>query len=392
MSITIAHENIPIRVLASGTQLEIPVFRFSGSPGPRVYIQANIHGPEIAGIGAIHDLIAFLRTQSQIKGSLTIVPSANPVGLNAKHNGYQIGYADPNETVVGNFNRIYKMPVVETADEDEPKRLALRDFVAAHKDSDLPTIKAAFREGIRAALMGLVQHKTPYGLSHGEKLASILQGLSYDADYLIDLHTAGEAIYHIFTFESCVPSAMYFDIHHLPLLDDTFSGVLDEAFLQPWMRLVKVFAEAGREIAFDDFDLEAFTLELGSADSINRQDMHTDAGRIINYLRHKGVLDGEVTQPHGGFFTCGHKDYRRYRAPTGGLVLWHVAPGDTVKAGDTLAVILRAYAAQTDDSGEVEIPVKAVKDGLVINRAESQVVHEGLSLCSIMSEIETITQ
>src|SRR5688500_16408762 len=112
MAITFTREDLPIRRLASGSLQTTPIFRFTGdTPGKKVYIQANIHGPEIAGIGAAYDLIGLLREEKQLRGSITIVPSINPVGLDTKIGGYQVGYADPNESVVGNFNRIYQMLV-----------------------------------------------------------------------------------------------------------------------------------------------------------------------------------------------------------------------------------------------------------------------------------------
>ncbi len=393
--VAFTREDIPIRSLASGAELRIPVYRITGeSDRPKVYIQANIHGPEIAGIGAIYDVIEHLHEEPTIHGSLTIVPSVNPVGLNTKTNGLQTGYADPNETVVGNFNRIYKMLVrdVPSTDPDDPQKVVLSAFVQAHMGSDLDTMKRAFRQELAAALDSLAAQYQPHGPSHGQKLALIIQRMSYDADYLIDLHTAGDAIHHMYTFPECLHSVPYFDLHYTPLLDDSFSGVLDEAFLQPWMRLRKAFSDAGRDIPFRAFELEAFTPELGSADTLSRGAMAEDAERVLNYLRYKGVLSGQPTAPQGTFYYCEGKHYRRYRATTGGLLLWHKAPGESVQAGDTLAVILRPYALNPDGtrSESVEVPIVAREDGVLINRTETQVVHEGLGVCSVMTHLRTI--
>lgn len=387
---TIQREDIPIRVLASGAPLTIPVFYVQGAAdGPNVYVQANIHGPEIAGIGAAYDLLRRLRDEPTIHGQITIVPSINPTGLNSKINGYQVGYADLNETAVGNFNRIYQMLVTD-ADEHKTK-VSLPAFAAAHKDTPLPQIKSAFRAALKGALDAIDAKRAAYGMSHGQKLASIIQHLSYDADYLIDLHTAGEAVYHMYTFPESLPMVRYFGLHYTILLDDSFSGVLDEAFLQPWLRLREAFANVGREIPFEMFALEAFTPELGSADTLDHDAMWTDAGRIMNYLRHKGVLEGEGQPEAGVYHFCKHDDYRRYRAPTGGLVLWQKGIGDVVQAGETIAVILRTYAMQADGGGQVEWPIKAVEDGIMINRTDTQVVHEGLGLCSVMANVDQLS-
>lgn len=373
-------ETIPMRVTASGAQQSIHVFRFTGEPGKNVYIQANIHGPEIAGIGAAHDLIRILRQQKTIHGSITVIPSVNPVGLDTKFGTYQVGYADPNETVVGNFNRIYQLLV---SDKAAGEKVGLEDFVASHLDSDLETITRDFKAALRQAVIAFQQSREKYGLRHGVKLACTIQEMAIEADCLIDLHTASVAQYHHFTFKECLAAARYFGIRHIVQLDETFSGVLDEAFLQPWLRLQQAYAKAGREIDFTDFDKEAFTLEFGDADSINRSDMQTDAERIVNYLRAKGVLEGEAIDPEGAFYICHTDDYKRYYAPTGGLILWNKQVGEEVQAGEVIAAILQAYQ-------ETEVPVVAVESGVMNNISKSQVVHEGMTLCSVLTNIQTL--
>lgn len=371
-------EVIPIRVMASGAQQQIHVFRFTGQPGKNVYIQANIHGPEIAGIGAAHDLIQILRQQDEICGSITVIPSVNPVGLDTKFGGYQVGYADPNETAVGNFNRIYQMLV---QDEGESEKVNLAQFVACHLDADVHTIVQDFKSALHEAVVSLRQSQERYGLRHGLKLAYTIQEMAVQADYVIDLHTAGIAQYHHFTFQECLASARYFGIQHLIQLDESFSGVLDESFLQPWLRLRKAFAKAGREIDFAAFDKEAFTLEFGSADKINRRDMRTDAERIVNYLRLKGVFMGEAVLPEDEFYICPCDDYKRYYAPVGGLILWHKQVGEWIQKGEIFASILQAYH-------ETEVPMVAVEDGLINNIVESQVVHEGMAVASILTTLK----
>ena len=55
-------EDIKVRQLISGQDLEVPVFRFQGEgKGPDVYIQANIHGAEIQGNAAIYELLKYFQ-------------------------------------------------------------------------------------------------------------------------------------------------------------------------------------------------------------------------------------------------------------------------------------------------------------------------------------------
>lgn len=380
MSVQIIRDDIPIRMLASGAQQNIAVFRFIGDqPGKNVYIQANIHSPEIAGIGANHDLIKILCQQETICGSITVIPSVNPTGLDTKFGGYQVGYADPNESTVGNFNRIYQMLVADKSDNSE--KVSLEQFVKSHLEADIETIVQNFKSALLHVVQAIRQSKEKYGLRFGLKLALTIQEMAVKADYLIDLHTASIAQYHNFTFAECFASARYFGIRHLIQLDETFSGVLDEAFLHPWLRLQQAFADMGREIPFADFQKEAFTLELGDADRVNWVDMKTDAERMVNYLRHKGILEGKAVRPEDDFYICPVDDYKRYYAPIGGIILWHKKAGDEVKAGDVMATILQAYHQN-------EVPLIAHEAGIMNNLHESQVVHEGMIVASVITNLQ----
>jgi uncharacterized protein len=354
-----------------------------------VYIQANIHGPEIAGIGAAHVLIDRLKQEPSIYGQITIVPSINPVGLDSKINGMQVGYADLNETVVGNFNRVYQLLTTNepSNDPEDVQKVALDAFVKQHLASDIPTIRQAFNAALVTALADLKAKRSLFGSPRfGMKLAITIQELAQTADYCIDLHTAGRAAYHVFTFEEMFGALPYFGIHNVIQLADDFSGVFDEAMVLPWLRLCKAFAKHGREIAYSDFEREAFTLELGSADRIYRKNMEEDAERIINYLRHKGILEGEGQIDNTAYNISHQRDYNRYNAPIGGLILWQVTPGQYVRSGDTLATILCAY---NREAGPTEVPIRAVEDGIALNLVESQVVHEGMALCSVMSRLRS---
>ena len=68
--------------MASGAQLTIPVYRLkSAIAGPKVYIQANMHGAEVQGNAVIFQLLERLKNV-EFKGEITLVPYANPVACN----------------------------------------------------------------------------------------------------------------------------------------------------------------------------------------------------------------------------------------------------------------------------------------------------------------------
>ena len=376
-------QDIIIRTMASGDKLTIPVWKFSGEqPGYKVYIQANIHGPEIAGIGACRELINVLMKE-EICGSVVVVPTANPCGLNSKINNLQIGYTDLNDSAVGNFNREYKLLVKDQKGSCDGKSglIDLDGFIEKYSESDLDVIVSQFEQELFGSLENVKIKDGRNGLRYGLKLALTLQQLALDSNFVIDLHTGEKAVHFCYTFNECFESAKYFNIGSFIELADEFEGVFDEAFLLPWIRLHRKLKKAGKEFAFSKFNKEAFTLELGSGDRINSISMKEDAARLVNFLRCKGVLKGSGEKMLSKYVKCKHEDLCSYYSPTGGLILWQKKVGDWVKEGEVLA-----YLIQPGKEDQSEIPVKAKDNGLINNMAPTHVVHEGMHLCSIMSK------
>lgn len=398
MNVQFTCRMLPIRSLASGTMLSVPIYHFVGDPtGKKVYIQANIHGPEIAGIGAAYELIPLLRQQPGINGSITVIPCINPVGLNYKINDAQVGYADSNEYTVGNFNRIYQLLVTNREDEDADKeadpnavpKVVLEDFVAAHMAADIATIETDFKQALMDTLANLKAKKGENGLRFGLHLAILIQEMMQDADYVIDLHTGDRATYYGYTFDVCLDAYKYFHLPYVIELADESEGVFDEIFLLPWIRLQKAFAKAGREIPWHELDKEAFTPEFGSLDTLDKFSAEEDARRIINYLRHKKVLPGEPEPPLTTVAKCQHKHLDKYYAPVGGVLYWHKQPGDHVAKGEQFATLLQLGNAE-NMGNSIQIPISANVEGVLVTCNRSQVLHQGLSICSIMSHLENV--
>jgi len=65
--------------IPSGTPLPV-VGIYSGQPGPRMVVTANIHGDETTGIGVVHNLIRVL-PDLLLRGAVFLYPTLNPAGL-----------------------------------------------------------------------------------------------------------------------------------------------------------------------------------------------------------------------------------------------------------------------------------------------------------------------
>ena len=78
----------------NGDAVQVGAWRFVGDGhGPTVHLQAGVHADEIAGMLVLHLLIQRLHVaeaQGRFKGSVTVVPQANPLGI-----GQFFARADP---------------------------------------------------------------------------------------------------------------------------------------------------------------------------------------------------------------------------------------------------------------------------------------------------------
>lgn len=144
----------PIQQQPTGELRSITSYTFSGSKEtPHIYLQANLHGPEIFGTTLLSKLMTWLESQDDIPGTITIVPCANPIGVQQKsYSGITGRYNILSEK---NWNRIF--------DDKQPR--------------------------------ASVEHR----------LATTLSAISKDATHVIDIHTTGSAtINHLFTHEEAV--------------------------------------------------------------------------------------------------------------------------------------------------------------------------------------------
>ncbi len=81
---------------SEGVSYEFPVLRFSGSDksAPSAYLQAALHAGELPGVVAIDALMPMLskaEAEGRIRGSITVVPWANPIGRAQYHLGEHQG-------------------------------------------------------------------------------------------------------------------------------------------------------------------------------------------------------------------------------------------------------------------------------------------------------------
>jgi len=326
----IRKEIMHVGEMASGAALTVPVYRLKGDEhSPSVYIQANMHGAEVQGNAVIFQLLELLKN-TDIKGDITLVPYANPVGCNHKNGEYTLGRFDP---ITGmNWNRMYHF------DAD-----MIKPFVRESIGKDDSTIEKNFKKLMIDSIEQKLEHNI-FGLTTGQRMAYQLQRLAHQADYVLDLHTGPISSKHLYCPEYAKESAKYFDIPHTLLIPNSFDGALDEATFCPWWDLQEAFAELGIEfsISSETLNKESFTVELGSQEQIDLDVALEDAKSIMNYLHYKKVIVAPKYQAKGMTrYACYLKDYKAFYSPMGGMVDYLAEFGKPLPAGEPLARILR---------------------------------------------------
>jgi hypothetical protein len=156
----------------------------------------------------------------------------------------------------------------------------------------------------------------------------------------------------------------------------------DEAFMKPWLALEKKLADLGKKI---QFDIDSWTLELGSGMQMNPDSVKKGTFSIKNYLAQKGVLKLpgfplESTASHRVNFTI-KSQIKKYYAPTGGMIQARVDLGSSIKAGQQLYQLI-----SFNKNGDLPIvsDICAEADGLIFDISMNQAVNQGEYVLSVM--------
>ncbi|MEM1171917.1 MAG: succinylglutamate desuccinylase/aspartoacylase family protein [Cyanobacteria bacterium P01_H01_bin.35] len=363
---------IPLRQLASGDFLYLQVYKFNGNKtGKKAYIQANLHGAEISGNAVIHHLIEFLMTldNSQLIGEILLVPVCNPEGVNARSHQFSSGRYDSYNGK--DWNRIFW--------DYEKEDVDIEAFAKSQINLTETEIKTNYRQEILASFnQQLEKINSPSGTPFYKQYRYQLQSLSLDADYVIDLHSStNQSLDYLYCFHGREESAKSFLLDYGILMGDgEYDGdAFDEAFLKPWLALERNLKNLGKAI---QFDIESWTLELGSGMIMNPESVEKGIQGVKNYLANKGILKVAgfpLTETlNNPINLIPRKDMKRYYAPVGGMIQNRVRPATIVKQNQCIYQILNFNKNQ-------ELPkvidVLAETDGLILDNSTNHSVNQG---------------
>lgn len=372
-------EEYVIKELATGDTLKLRTYTIQGKyKGPHIHIQSSVHGAELQGNAVILQLMEILNS-TDLRGSITFVPLANPYATNNKHGTYTYGRYNP---ITGdNWNRNYKDIIAENKTE-------LKSFV--NKNKNLPwseireNYKIKLQEIYQSYLDDLIDQKK---LSENNKLNLMLQSLAIKADGILDLHTGPVATRYLYAAEYEEDVAKFLNFKHVLVIPNEFGGAMDEASFIPWIHLRDALYNEGRNDIV--IDIDSFTLEFGSEEMFSMNSASKDVESIINYLKYKGLIDGTIHKINSK--KCLLKNYNTIYSPCGGLVDYHFSPGESFKSGDTLASFynFKKLVPENPITSTIE-KVKASEDGIIINRCPSSSVHQGMELYQVMTKVSDL--
>lgn len=325
-----------------GVEYRLPVLSFEGGDrgAPRVYMQAALHAEELPGTAALHFLVPMLQAaeaRGDLKGSITVVPRANPIGASQYVNGAMEGRFDLGSRT--NFNRDY--PLIGL---DERESL-LEDI------GQLPAT---------------------------EQLKRHLLHMASGADLMLDLHCDDESQLYSYLHDAYWPDAM--DLAEsmgleAVLLSDGKSSAFEDAVTHVWEH-----GPLGNRKHWAEGRI-ALTMEFRGLADVDPVLGRMDAEGLYAFLQRRGVVAGEPIRREEFSGPVAGLDYvQMVNSPASGMVLFEREFGEVVEKGDHLATLVTIPG---DPAGDVR--VAAPTDGTIVTRITRRFVRRGDNLMKIAS-------
>ena len=182
-----------------------------------------------------------------------------------------------------------------------------------------------------------------------ESMRRTLLRLSCDADVVLDLHCDSDAVLHLYTgtpmWPQCEPLARYMGAYATLLATESGDNPFDEACSQTWWQLADHFKDRAAELPIPMACLSV-TVELRSQTDVNHALAIQDADNIIDFLMHRGVIDGVAPPlPDLKYAATPLAGSEAISSPVSGVVAFLKKPGDWIRSGDVLAEVINPITA-----------------------------------------------
>jgi predicted deacylase len=355
-------ERLALLSSSPGTRRHIAVHRYgSAGSAPKVYVQASLHANELPAMLVAQHLIALLDEADaggRICGEVVVVPVANPIGLSQFVDGVHLGRY---ELAGGeNFNRGFL-----------DHAAALAERVKGRLGGDAAGNVAL----IRREWAALVAGQAP-----SSELASLrrhLMSCALDADIVLDLHSASEAVLHLYVGAARWPDGADLSAElgseATLLAADSGGEPFDEVFGNIWAKLRGLLGDGN---PIPDAALSA-TVELRGHADVGDELAAGDARALLRFLMRRGIVAGDPGPLPAARCEATPLDaVDIMRAPVGGCLVYKVALGTRVSSGDIVAEIVDPLA---EDPARRRTAIRTTTDGVLYQRKLLRQIRPGES-------------
>lgn len=296
-------KSYPIQQAVTGEMREIHAYTFEGNqPGSHVYLQGNLHGPEIMGTPLLGKLINYLEDREDIPGKVTIVPCVNPIGVQTTGYNSMEGRWHPHTGK--NWNRIFPMKM----------------------NGQTKTEERTYFESLRTSVTASVE----------QKLAATIKCLQLDADVVLDIHTTGVSnLNHIFLASYLKDDPIYnaLGVKVKILWDmDEYAGSCDEAAIIPYYKNLpkEQWPKTGTWEVHHHANCDAVVLEERFA-------------QLCDWL---AAVWGEKEASENTSKIVSVADSGQLYSPVAGYYTWKKEVGDIIHEGDIYAEVYQPWNNQ----------------------------------------------
>ena len=315
----------PLIAPALGTARHLTSFHYGPAGGQKIYIQSSLHADELPGMLVAWQLrrqLAALEAAGQLRGTVVVVPVPNPIGLSQHWLGQMVGRFDA--STAQNFNRNF---------------YDLAGLILPGIETQLSGDVDHNRRAVRAAMGAALDQQNPRTELESQRLA--LQQLSYDADVVLDLHCDWDAVMHLYTnpdlWPEVEPLARYLGAQASLLALNSVGNPFDEIHSFCWSDLR---ARYGKRYPIPNGSISV-TIECRSQRDVSHEYAEHDAGAIINYLKHRGVVDAAPSSlpplPYPATPLAGSEPIT---ADSSGILVFLTPVGKWINAGDKIADVI----------------------------------------------------
>ncbi|MER9893497.1 succinylglutamate desuccinylase/aspartoacylase family protein [Mesorhizobium sp. M0119] len=327
---------------SEGVSYEFPVFRFTGTDkaAPSAYLQAALHAGELPGVVAIDALMPMLgkaEAEGRIRGNITVVPQANPIGRAQYHFGEHQGRFHLGTRT--NFNRGFPLLAA-------PDMMLLPDTTLGTAD---------------------------------QRLKVRLLQLSIGHDIVLDLHCDDEGLAYLYVHTSLWPvmadCAAAMGVDAVMLWDEDPDGTFEGASIMPYQNVQADVARLDRRVAT--------TVEYRGILDVDGALACADAEGLYQLLVARGIIRDQALPAPGSFvgLVAPIENIEMMPAPRSGAILYDVKPGDRVAKGARLATIVHA-PGEPDGRTDVLAP----QAGLILTRRSRRIIRAGEDLLKLVGD------